>query len=146
MTSNLIQEAEVKEFILNWFDKLDVHAPTSEMLPLVVDEGLVMRFPETTAYGHAGFIPWYEHAINTFFDEIHTILALRITPAQQSAKVEMVLQWQPIVWEAPQPKSNRKNFFVAQTWELIRSPSSPALQIVTYNVDYFIPADGSDDL
>jgi hypothetical protein len=116
----------------------------------VADDELVMRLPETTAHGHSGFIAWYEHAINTFFDEVHTIHALRITPgadsAVGSAKIEMVLQWQPLVWNAPAPKSQRMNFFAAQTWELKRSSTTQKLVIVTYNVDYFIPAEVSDEL
>jgi hypothetical protein len=145
--SNLpVNESEVRQFIEEWFAKLDVHAPVEEVLPLVANEELVMRLPETTARGHEGFVAWYEHAINTFFDEVHTIHALRITPAPDSAKVEMVLQWQPVIWNAPAAKSTRMNFFAAQTWELKRSPATQKLFIVTYNVDYFIPAEGSDEL
>jgi hypothetical protein len=146
MSSPPVTEAEVRQFIAEWFAKLDVHAPTEEVLPLVADEELVMRLPETTAHGHSGFVAWYEHAINTFFDEIHTIHALRITPAQDSAKVEMVLQWEPTVWSAPEAKSKRLGFFAAQTWELKRSATTDKLCIVTYNVDYFIPVEGSGDL
>jgi hypothetical protein len=76
-----VTEAEVRQFITDWFAKLDGHAPTADLLPLVADEDLVMRLPETTAVGHAGFVAWYEHAINTYFDEVHTIHALRITPS-----------------------------------------------------------------
>lgn len=146
MTSTPVTEAEVRQFIAAWFERLDVHAPPEEVLPLVADEELVMRLPETTARGHAGFTAWYTHAINTFFDETHTIHALRITPAQDSAKVEMVLQWQPTVWSAPEARSRRLGFFAAQTWELRRAPATGSLRIVTYNVDYFIPVEGSSEL
>jgi len=60
--------------------------------------------------------------------------------------VEMVLQWEPTVWSAPASKSTRLSFFAAQTWELKRSSVTDQLQIVTYNVDYFIPVAGSAEL
>ncbi len=86
---------------------------------------------------------WYEHAISTYFDEVHTIHAVRITPAPDAAKVELVLQWQPVVWQAPAATSTQLNFFAAHTWELKRSPTTQQLWLVTYNVDYFIPVAGS---
>jgi hypothetical protein len=137
--------AVVAQFIHDWFEVLDVHAPLEETLKLVAAEGLVMRLPEVTAYGIEGFTEWYERVIGVFFDEIHTIHALQITLGEP-AKVEMILQWEPTIWSPPAAKSTRKSFFAAQTWELLRSPDTQKTCIVTYNVDYFIPAPGSEDL
>lgn len=146
MANTPVTESEVKQFIEEWFARLDDHVPVEEILPLVADEELVMKLPETTAYGHSGFVTWYNHAINTFFDEVHTIHALRITPSQNSAKVEVVLQWEPVIWHAPEARSKRQGYFAAQTWLLKRSPATQKLFIVNYNVDYFIPMEGSDEL
>jgi hypothetical protein len=151
MTNTSVTKSEVRQFIEQWFAKLDAHAPLEEVLPLVADQELEMRLPEnkdkgTVAKGHKDFVPWYENAINTYFDEVHTIHALKIMPSQDSAKVEMVLQWRPAVWKAPEAKRKQLGFFAAQTWELKRSPTTQKLCIVTYNVDYFIPVEGSDDL
>ena len=146
MASPPITEAEVRQFVDDWFAKLDRHVAVADILPLVADDGLVMKLPETTAYGHRGFIAWYEHAINTYFDEIHTIAALRITPAPETATVEMVLKWEPVVWRQPAAKSTRLGFYAAQTWQLKRVPETHQLVLLTYNVDYFIPVAGSEEL
>ncbi|MDH3327892.1 MAG: hypothetical protein OEM01_01525 [Desulfobulbaceae bacterium] len=146
MANTPVTESEVKQFIEDWFAKLDDHVPVEELLPLVADEELVMKMPESSEYRHSGFIKWYNHAINTFFDEVHIIHALRITPSQDSAKVEIVLQWEPVIWNAPAARSKRQGYFAAQTWLLKRSPETKRLFIVNYNVDYFIPMEGSDEL
>jgi hypothetical protein len=145
MSKTAISETEVRQFIDDWFARLDKHVSVEEVLPMVANESLVMKLPEVTAYGHQGFIEWYERVIKKFFDEVHTIKALKITPSNNMAKVEMVLQWQTSIWKAPDAKSTRLDFYVAQTWEIQRSPTTQKLIIVAYNVDYFIPLEESDD-
>src|ERR671922_1448992 len=84
-------EPEVKQLVDTWYAKLDVHAPVEELLPLLADEDMEMKLPETTLHGHAGFIQWYERVIRTFFDEIHAMKELHITltgaPAETDVEV-----------------------------------------------------------
>jgi hypothetical protein len=40
-----LTEAEVKQCVDDWYKALDVHAPADEVVPLVAEEGLEMRFP-----------------------------------------------------------------------------------------------------
>jgi hypothetical protein len=137
---------QVRQFIDDWFARLDKHASVEEFLLMVADENLVMKFPEVTAYGHQGFIEWYERVIKRYFDEVHTIKALEITPSNNMTKVKMILQWQTSIWKAPDARSQRLDFYAAQTWELQRSPTTQKLMIITYNVGYFIPVEESDNL
>ena len=46
---------DIKEMVVAWYKKLDVHAPMTEILPFLVDDGLEMVFPEATVEGWAGF-------------------------------------------------------------------------------------------
>ena len=41
-----LTEPEIRRAVDVWFAKLDVHAPTEEMLPLLADDTLEMQFPE----------------------------------------------------------------------------------------------------
>jgi hypothetical protein len=66
--TNPLTEQEVRTFAEDWYRKLDVHAPLSQLLPLLADEDLEMRFPEATERGHEGFEHWYERVIRIFFD------------------------------------------------------------------------------
>lgn len=145
MADTALTQAEIEQFIQDWFEVLDVHAPLEKALDFVAPEGLIMRLPEVTAHGVEGFTEWYERVIGVFFDEVHTIHAMRITPGEP-AKVEMILQWEPTIWAAPAARSTRKSFFAAQTWELVRSPKTQKPCISAYNVDYFLAAPGSEDL
>jgi hypothetical protein len=74
-----------------------------------------MKVPEVTAYGHQGFIEWYERVIKAFFDEVHTIKALKIKLSNDMAQVKMVLRWQTSIWNAPNAKTKRLDFHAAET-------------------------------
>ncbi len=139
MSNELVAESEVKQFMREWFSQLDIHPPVAEMLPFVADEKLSMKMPERTFYGHEGFKEWYQ-GVRNFVDQIHSIKGLRITSAQDTAKVEVVLYWKRSVLDnASGAGSEQAGFYVAQTWELERLPQPGRLRIVTYNVDYFLP-------
>jgi hypothetical protein len=146
MTDIALHQDEIRQFIDEWLLKLDVHAPIDEVLPLVADEELVMKLPGTTVRGHEGFRQWYSEVTSKFFDEIHSIKALRITPQEQTAVVEIVLLWECSTWDAPNAKSRKSGYYAAQTWELVRSPDTQKPSIATYDVDYFIPIPGSEEL
>jgi hypothetical protein len=137
--SNTPITEEVKKFVRQWFRKLDVHPHVEEMLPWVADEKLVMKMPdrEEPFYRHEGFKEWYQGA-EKFFDQVHTIKGLKITHTQDTAKVEVILQWQRSVSAAPDAERERLGFFVAQTWELERSPQTQEFLIVTYKIDYYL--------
>ena len=68
-----LNEAEVRQMVLDWYEKLDVHAPMVDILPLLVPENLYMKFPEVTFTTLQGFEGWYQRVIRTFFDEVHTM-------------------------------------------------------------------------
>ena len=46
--STALTELEVKELAADWYRKLDVHVPMVDILPLLADESLQMKFPEST--------------------------------------------------------------------------------------------------
>ena len=75
-----ISEAEARELAEIWYQYLDVHVPVNYFVPLLADEGLTMIFPEGTMVGFAEFKGWYDGVINTFFDEVHTLKEVKVTP------------------------------------------------------------------
>ncbi|MEY4520372.1 MAG: hypothetical protein RLZZ499_2972 [Cyanobacteriota bacterium] len=154
-TLTTLTESEVKQFVNDWYLKLDVHAPISEVLPLLAGETLEMQLPETTLHGLDGFRSWYDRVIHTFFDEVHTLQTLDITidgdrvlkdTAPHIAKAEphrayihLIVRWEASRWNAPAPKSERLSFDAAQRWVVERSPETQQPAIVTYIVDSFNP-------
>lgn len=138
--------SEVEQFVIDWYKKLDVHAPSAELLPLLADEKLEMRFPEVTLYDKAGFLEWYDRVTHRFFDEVHTMKELNVTTDGQRANVTLVVNWQARIWDAPAPKSVWLGFDAAQRWVVERSPQTRELVVVTYIVDALTPMPGSASL
>jgi hypothetical protein len=140
-----LTEGEVKSLVNYWYFLLDVHAPVEQVLPLLADNGLEMRFPEATLRGHKEFIPWYEGVIRIFFDEVHVMQRLQITPSADGARadVELVVKWLAKRWRAPAARSEWLGFDASQRWEVVRSPQTQSPVVLTYIVDALAPMAGS---
>jgi hypothetical protein len=145
-TLNSLTESEIKQFVDDWYLKLDVHAPISEVLPLLAGETLEMQLPETTLHGLDAFQSWYDGVIHTFFDEVHIMQTLNITTGSDQADVQLVVRWEASRWNVPAPKSERLAFDAAQRWVVVRSPDTQQPAIVTYIVDSLTPLPGFPNL
>ncbi len=144
-TTAALSEAEVKGLVDDWYKGLDVHAPTVDMLPLVAEEGLFMRFPEADLEGLAAFDNWYNGVIRIFFDEVHTMQELNITlnADKTESEVKLVVRWEASRWKPPAAQSERLMFDAYQTWIIRRSPQSGKPVITKYMVDDLRPLPGS---
>lgn len=141
MTDDLIRVA-----VADWYRALDRHDPVETVLPYLVDDGLEMRFPETTSRGHAGFREWYDTVTRRFFDEEHTVTRVCIDrTGQATATLQVAVNWQARVWDPPQPRSQWLGFDAAQTWEVVAGPGGRPL-VRTYVVDSLTPMPGSSAL
>lgn len=137
-----LTESEVRQFVSDWYQKLDVHVPTEEVLPLLIGESLEMQLPETTLHGLNDFQDWYDRVIHTFFDEVHTLQTLDIKIKRDFADVHLVVRWEASRWNAPTAKSEQLAFDADQRWEIARSPITQKPAIVTYIVDALTPLPG----
>lgn len=143
-----LSKAEVEKLVKDWYLKLDVHAPMLEVLPMLADKELEMKFPEATLHGHAKFEGWYQVVIRIFFDEVHTMkeLNIKLSKDKTQADVKLVVYWEASRWNPPAAKSERLMFDAAQTWVIRRSPETGLPVIVTYIVDGLTPMEGSAEL
>lgn len=136
-------DQEARELADVWYKKLDVHAPAAELLPLVADDELQMKFPEGTLQGQSAFIGWYEGVIRKFFDEVHTLKEVTSTPVDGGVQVKVVVNWQAKVWNPPAAKSQWLGFDAYQTWIVKRSEKTGKVVISKYIVDELRPMAGS---
>jgi hypothetical protein len=139
-------ETEVKQLVEDWYAKLDVHAPVGELLPMLADANLEMRFPEATVLGHVGFTDWYEGVTRRFFDEVHVLKEVNVASFGEQAEVQLVVNWQAKVWNPPAPRSQWLGFNAAQRWMVTRSSADRRPLITTYIVDSLTPMEGSASL
>lgn len=141
-----LTKEEVEDFVKDWYlVKLDTHVPAEEILPMIMND-VEFVLPETSFTGREGFRDWYERVTHTFFDEVHTITALDVTPKGDHADVKVVVNWQTKVWEPPAAKSKWLGFDAYQTWEVRRSPETGKVAVQRYVVDRFEPMAGSAPL
>ena len=141
-----LADTEVKEFVDRWYQLLDTHAPVEQLLPLLADDELEMRLPETTTHGHAGFKQWYDTVVNRFFDEVHALKELAVDTGGDEARVRLVVNWQAKIWNPPAAKSEWIGFDAGQTWTMRRSATTGRPEILLYSVDSFVPMEGSATL
>jgi ketosteroid isomerase-like protein len=138
-----LTESEIRELAIDWYSKLNDHVPLQDYVPLLAQEDLQMQFPEATVYGFNGFKNWYEGVINKFFDQVHTLKEIKVTPSADTANVQVVVHWQTSFWEPPAAQSQRVDLDAYQRWVVKRSPTSHKPVIVTYIVDRFEYAEDS---
>lgn len=138
-----LTQDELKQFAADWYRKLDVHAPMVDLLPMLADEDLEMKFPEATLHGHAAFETWYQGVIRIFFDEVHNVKEVTAKIAGDKADVKVVVGWEASVWKPPAANSERIVLDAYQTWVVKRSPETGKPQIVMYTVDDLKYAEGS---
>lgn len=153
-TGSLTYE-EIEKFVAEWFRKLDLHVPADQLLPLVADSNLEMRFPERQVNGLEEFRDWYAGdpagersmgVIHLFFDEVHTVDRLAVSWRDERALVDIVVNWQARRWRAPAARSEWVGFIAYQHWEMIRSVSTGCPVISRYVVNELRPLPGSQPL
>ncbi|GHB57614.1 nuclear transport factor 2 family protein [Persicitalea jodogahamensis] len=141
----MLTQESIEKLAKDWYRKLDVHAPMVEVLPMLIDDGLEMVFPEATVYGYAGFEGWFQRVIRIFFDEVHTVKTVEPVIDGDTATVRVVVKWEASVWNAPDAESKRITLDAFQTWEVKAGPNDTVL-ITKYTVDGLEYYEGSAEL
>ena len=140
-----LDDRAIRELAEVWYQKLDVHAPFEELVPLVASDGLEMYWPEGPTFGIDGFKGWYERVTRTFFDEVHTLKEVTVTGRGDEADVKVVVNWQAKVWNPPEPKSKWLGMDARQTWVVRRAEDGRPV-ISKYVVDGLDLMEGSASL
>lgn len=136
-------EPNLDEWVAEWYRALDRHDDIADVLPYLVDDGLMLRFPEGIYRGHAGFRQWYEAVTHRFFDEVHEVRRVTSQPwIGGRTSLQVVVNWQARIWDPPTPNSAWLGFDAYQTWEVVRGPDGRP-QVLTYVVNNLQSMPGS---
>ncbi|KIZ16587.1 nuclear transport factor 2 family protein [Streptomyces natalensis] len=138
-----LTEETVRALAERWYAALDRHDDLDEMKTFVVDDGLVMRFPEGTFRGHVGFAKWYVAVSHRFFDEEHKVTGTRVVVDGSEARVHVRVNWQARMWNPPSARSEWLGFDARQTWTVVAGHSGPTPLIKTYICNALEPMPGS---
>ena len=133
---------------VEWFRLLDQHAREVYLLPLLVPEGLVQKWPDYDVQNLGDFEGWYQRALRLFFDEIHTIKQFNVSLNADGslATVKVVVNWDAKSWTPGDAKSKHLWMDAYQTWEVVRSSATGKPAIKTILVDDVKLMEGSDTL
>jgi len=144
MTTMSLTETQVREFVADWYHKLDIHVPLPDLLPLLSRRDLTIKFPEVTVHSHNDFAGWYDKVTHRFFDEVHTVKQVDIRFEGGKADCNIVVNWEASTWDPPEAKSKRLIMDAAQRW--LVSAEGDQLVINLYDVISLTPLPGSAPL
>ena len=144
-TAAPLTRQEVEAFAIDWYRKLDRHAPPEELTAMVADD-VELQLPEGPVIGAAAFGEWYEGVIRIFFDEIHVVERTVVSWKDQRALVKVLVNWQARRWHPPAARSQWIGFDADQDWEMIRSAATGRPLIARYVVNELRPMPGSPSL
>lgn len=140
----MLNVENINKLAIEWYKKLDVHAPMVEILPYLADDGLEMVFPEATVYGWSGFEGWYQRVVRIFFDEEHTVRECVPHIDGDTAEVKVLVEWHASVWNPPADKSQRIKLLAYQTWVVKNFDGQ--IKVTKYVVDDIKYLEGSAKL
>ncbi|HEX4721353.1 MAG TPA: nuclear transport factor 2 family protein [Pseudonocardiaceae bacterium] len=141
-TPHTLTDAAIHRFAVAWYEALDQHDDLASVQKMLADDGLEMRFPEVTSYGHEGFAQWYQAVTTRFFDEVHTVRSVDVRSGDGStAEVKVLVNWQCKAHDGQDAKSKWLGFDAYQTWTIVAGPTGPQIKI--YTVDRMDAMPGS---
>jgi hypothetical protein len=70
--------AQIRAFILDWYQCIDERAPVALLLPLLARNDLELRFPDQTLHSATAFRDWYEKLCSSGATVKHEIIELQI--------------------------------------------------------------------
>lgn len=130
-------QAEVDHFATLWFDGLSKRAPVEDLLRMLTETGLDMRFPDATLTDEVEFREWYAAVGKLFADQTHVIEALDVTPVDGSRASDVDVT---VVWRTREVATGQLLAFRArQRWRLERSLTTGQPVIVRYEVSSLEP-------
>jgi hypothetical protein len=129
---NRFNENAIKSFVYHVFALYDKHEDVSKFLPLLSDDDLEMRFPETTLRSKEDFKKWYAGIGDSIQSNTHQLEKLDVKILGNGKyEVDLIVLWQALTKENEYIK-----FRAHQIW-LLRDAEedSPWPQIVHYVVE-----------
>jgi len=127
----------ITNFVHSWYSRLNDHAPFEEVRAMLSNDGIEMRFPETTLTTYPQFEAWYKGVTGTFFNQSHIVQKLEVTMNGDTAELAVTVNWRAHTWQPPQAYSTWINAVAGQKWKVVRDPATGNPLIQKYIVETF---------
>lgn len=107
---------DVRAFVYQWFHWFDVHADKKLFLAHLAEEGLELRYPESTLRSHAEFAAWYRGVGETIRSNTHDISEVEVTVLAEQRYQITLRVW----WRAVTTKGESLSVTLRQIWQIQR--------------------------
>jgi len=134
-----LTQAEVYDLVYEWFRKLTIKSPLDEMLAMLSQDSLEMKFPEKTLHNIPEFKEWFHDVTHLFFDQVHELKFLSVELEGEQANIFLIVNWQARTWTPPAGFSEWQGFLIKQNWVVKRDPATQKAVIFKYAVNHLDP-------
>lgn len=127
-----LTEANLKEFILKFYQQADNSAPLVWYLPYIEDDFHMVWTPTCEFHGQVGFEEFYRNLTSNLFDRVHEVSDIKINTDGSRAEVDFTIHLTAKVWQAPLPKSIHAENYANFHWTVRTSEKTGGLAIMDY--------------
>lgn len=107
---------DVRAFVYQWFHWFDVHADEKLFLEHLAEDGLELRYPESTLRSHAEFAAWYRGVGDTIRSNTHDVSEVEVTVLAEQRYQITLRVW----WRAVTTKGESLSINLRQIWQIKR--------------------------
>jgi quinol monooxygenase YgiN len=126
-----LNESGTRDFVTEWYNKLSDRVAVEELLPMLAQIGLDMRFPGVVIRNAEQFRNWYAKVGEQFEEQEHILESLSQMPNDNGLTLFVT-----VVWKAKQKADgDRLAMRANQTWTIGRTAPDKPPVILTYEVN-----------
>jgi hypothetical protein len=134
-----LSQAEVYDLIYDWFRKLTIKDSLDDMITMLDQKDLEMKFPERTLRNLEDFKDWFHTVTHLFFDQIHELKLVTVDIEGDEASIHLIVNWQARTWTPPAGFSEWQGWLIKQDWIVRRSSETGKAVIHRYAVLHLDP-------
>jgi hypothetical protein len=127
-----LTEANLKEFILKFYQQADNSAPLVWFLPYIEDDHHMVWTPTCEFRGPAGFEEFYRNLTGNLFDRKHEVFDITINTDGKTAEASFTIHLTAKVWSPPLPRSIHAENYANFHWTVRTSEKTGDIAIMDY--------------
>lgn len=127
-----VNEAELRDFIIEFYKQADNSAPLVWFLPYIEDDHHMVWTPTCEFRGPEGFEQFYRCLTGNLFDRVHEVTDIKIEAAGETAVVSFTIHLTAKAWGPPLPKSIHAENYADFHWTVRTSEKTGKIAIMDY--------------
>jgi hypothetical protein len=126
-----LTSSAIESFVADWYGKLSNRVPVDQLLAMVADIGLDMRFPDVVIRNKQDLTNWYAAVGEQFDQQEHLVESISQLPGENGVTLFVT-----VIWKARRKSDGGRLAMRAnQTWSIGRVEPGASPVILTYAVN-----------